>query len=277
METLNRSWFLGDLALPLLMDRENGEARLSLMSFSPNLAPKREGTNFQFGGKIMLPKEGSRVIVEVFIRNPPVRFESKVVSLSDHAISIAAPSLNGKKMAVPEGTQIRLSASSSNGVIQVNTRVDRIQTTGGVRWLLHDPGITGISHVDRRCLSRIRVDRPIGWSIIDQDKRKTGEGPMRLLNINSGGALVKVYQDLAMDQEVILDLTELVEEEDRMGLDEFVIPAKVVRLACLNRYGLKLGCLTGETRMLFLKTLHRIERRLLNETSSFHSAVPVHS
>jgi len=91
---------------------------------------------------------------------------------------------------------------------------------------------------------------------------------MRLLNINSGGALVKVYQDLDLDQEVVLDLTELVEEEDRMGVREFVVPAKVVRSACLNRYGLQLGRLTGETRALFLKTLHQMERRILKSTTA---------
>jgi len=216
----------------------------------------------------MLPKEGSRVTVEVFVRNPPVRFDSKVVSLSNHTISIAAPMVNGKKVAVPLGTPVRISSPTTNGVIQVSTSVDRIQSKAGVNWVLGDPGIAGINHVDRRCLSRIRVDRSIRWSTFDQGETKKGEGPMRLLNINSGGALVKVYQDLTMDQEVALDLSELVEEEDRMGVRDFVVPAKVVRSACLNRYGLKLGRLTGETRALFLKTLHQMERKLLRSPAS---------
>ncbi len=211
----------------------------------------------------MLPKEGSRVTVEVYVRTPPVRFDSKVVSLSDHAISIAAPMVNGKKVAVPAGTQIRLSSPTANGIIQVNTHVERVHSKSGVHWVLEDPGISGINHIDRRCLSRIRVDQSIQWATHDDVGPRKGEGPMRLLNINSGGALVKVYQDLTMDQEVVMNLTALVEEEDRMGVKDFAIPGKVVRSACLNRYGLQLGRLTGETRALFLKTLHQLERKLL--------------
>ncbi|MCA9424399.1 MAG: flagellar brake protein [Candidatus Omnitrophica bacterium] len=216
----------------------------------------------------MLPKEGSRVTVEVYVRNPPVRFDSKVVSLSDHSLSIAAPMINGKKVGVPAGTPVRISAPTNNGIIQVNTTVDRVQSKSGVNWVLKDPGISGINHVDRRSLSRIRVDQSIRWSVFEEGGSKSGEGPMRLLNINSGGALVKVYQDLILDQEVALDLTGLVEEEDRVSVKEFVIPAKVVRTACLNRYGLQLGRLTGETRALFLKTLHRLERKLLRNPTA---------
>lgn len=211
----------------------------------------------------MLPKEGSRVSVEVFVRNPPVCFDSKVVSIADHSLCIAAPTVNGKKVGVPVGTPIRLSSPTMNGIIQVTSMVERVQSKGTVNWVVRDPGISGINHIDRRDLSRIRVDQSIRWTINREGANQPGEGPMRLLNINSSGALVKVYQDLDLEQEVTLDLTDLLEEEDRQAIEQFIVPARVVRMACLNRYGLQLGRITGETRALFLKTLHRLERKIL--------------
>ena len=197
----------------------------------------------------MLLKPGSRIKMEVYLRDPPVVFHSTVKNCDVKTIEIVAPIVNGKRVAVPPNTGVTLVETSPGGLLRLDTSVQDVKTKPQALWVVQTPGIEGIHKIQRRREQRFEVDLHVKW------KKTMGTGsyeptPLHLINVNSMGAMVSLDDNFELGDEIIIDLTPLIHVSGELTDQRIATKCKVVRMIGEG------GTLVG----VIFETLERMER-----------------
>jgi len=202
-----------------------------------------------------LLKPGTRIKVEVHVTEPPVVLHTFVRHCDNRIIELDAPSVQGKRMGVLPETRVTLKETSTSGLLLADTEVLEVRTKPLPVWVLRVPGLEDIRHIQRRREERYEADLHLRWKMRDE----TGwpEKPLLLLvNVNTYGAFVAVPADLEVGEEIIIDLTPLIQIGGNPHIKQRITPrCKVVRCAAgpVQRYGVT------------FENLERLEKRFLAE------------
>jgi len=179
---------------------------------------------------LVLLKPGNRVKVEVFVKDPPLVFNTSVHLCDDKTIQIAAPSYSGKKIGVAENTRVLVTEVSPEGLLVVDTCVERMTSKHHVLWILPVPGIEGIHRIQNRREPRYEVDLHLPWREVDS--RDSGSFSLcHVVNINSLGALLSLDREFDVGEEFLVDLTNLVRVGGEIPEKKVMARSKVARIA----------------------------------------------
>ncbi|MCG3195807.1 MAG: PilZ domain-containing protein [Candidatus Omnitrophica bacterium] len=202
----------------------------------------------------MLVKPGSRVKVEVDIGDPKPIFHTVVRSCDPRAIELAAPTVNGKKVGVASGTKVTLIEVSSTGLLFIETLVEEVKSQPQALWLLKFPTLESIRRIQRRREARYEVDVHVRWKK-SPDARDFEIDPLHVVNINTMGALVTTEKQLLIGEDILLDLSPLVQVGGTLTGQKVLARSKVVRQV-------------GDSGRVFgvsFEALDRLQRSSLNE------------
>lgn len=212
----------------------------------------------------MILSPGARVKVEVFLKDPPLVFSSSVQACDDKAIELAAPSVNGKKIGVPDGTRVLLTEITQAGLMVVDTSVSSVKSKPHVAWVLPVPPISNIRKIQRRIESRYEVDLHLPWTPVEGGK--TAQMPLvRVVNINSHGALISGSDPYTIGEEFNLDLTSLIWVSGQMTDQKIIVRAKVVRHVSEDGklVGVQFQEVDRDVRASLLSSLKRLKSRVV--------------
>ena len=202
-----------------------------------------------------LLKPGTRIKIEVHVSEPPVVLYTSVRNCDNRIIELDVPVAHGKRMGVLPETQVTLTETSTSGLLLAETEVLEVKTRPLPVWVLRLPGLESIRHIQRRREERYEVDLHLRWKLRDE----TGwpEKPLLLLvNVNTYGAFVAVPAELEVGEEIIIDLTPLIQIGGNPHIKQRISPrCKVVRCVSgpVQRYGVT------------FENLERLEKRFLAE------------
>jgi c-di-GMP-binding flagellar brake protein YcgR len=212
----------------------------------------------------LILSHGARVKVEVFLKDPPLIFSSNVQKCDDKTIELAAPTVNGKKIGVPEETRVLLTEFTLEGLMVVDTHVIAVRSKPQVTWVLPVPPISNIRKIQRRIESRYEVDLHLPW--IPLEGGSPGEMPLvRVVNINSHGALLTGTERYEVGDEFKLDLTSLIWVSGEMTGQKVILRAKVVRHASEDgkTVGVQFQEVERNVRTSLLSSLRRLKSRIV--------------
>lgn len=212
----------------------------------------------------MILSPGSRVKVEVFLKDPPIVFSSNVQTCDDKTIELAAPSVNGKKIGVPDETRVLLTEITLEGLMVVDTQVSSVKSKPQVIWVLPVPPISNIRKIQRRIESRYEVDLHLPWTPIDANNLSEGH-LVRVVNINSHGALISGTKQYKIGEEFNLDLTSLIWVSGEMTGQKVIVRAKVVRYTGEDKMkvGVQFQDVGRNVRASLLSALRRLKSRIV--------------
>jgi c-di-GMP-binding flagellar brake protein YcgR len=211
----------------------------------------------------MLIAPGTKVRVEVYLADPPVVFNTLIRGCDLKTIEVAAPTVNGKKIGVPPETRVVLIETSDSGLLYLDTTVEQVKTSPSVQWVLRSPGFEGIRKIQRRREERFAVDLHIKWHMKDESAYEPTS--LHLININSYGALVSVDRDLAVGDDLIVDLTSLVHVSGQMTDRRVTTRGRVVRKIgeVGTVYGITFETLERLERVHLLEAIRRLKSRVV--------------
>ena len=178
----------------------------------------------------MLLKPGNRVKVEVYLKDPPLVFNTHVYTCDEKAFSIFAPLFSGKKIGVPVDTRVLITEVSPSGLTVVDTHVQEVKPKPHVTWHLPIPEMARIHRIQNRREPRYELDLHLPWR--DSETSVWKEGALcHVVNINSMGALISVDRQLEVGDEITMDLTNLLKVGGQTFDKKVLAVSKVVRLA----------------------------------------------
>ncbi len=176
-------------------------------------------------------RAGTRVKVEVQISDPPVVLYTSVRSCDNRIIELDAPIVKGKRVGVLPETRVTVTEISSSGLMLAETEVSMVRTRPLPVWVLNVPGLEGIRHIQRRREERYEVDLHLRW----KKPSETGwpaHPLLHMVNVNTLGAYVAMPADLEVGEEIIIDLTPLIQVGGNTSITHRISPrCKVVRSA----------------------------------------------
>lgn len=212
----------------------------------------------------MLLNPGSKVKVEVRLGETPLAFQSVVRSCDPKAIEILAPTVNGKKLAVPPGTNVSLTEVTSSGILYLESKVEEVRPSPTAVWVLRAPGLEAIRRVQRRREPRYMVDLHIRWRRRDSPGA-TVQNLLTLVNVNSMGALISLEDPLEVGEEMMLDLTPLVHVSGQMVDQKIQVRVRVVRkVGTPSRYyGVTFESLERMEKVYLGEALRRLKTRVV--------------
>jgi c-di-GMP-binding flagellar brake protein YcgR len=210
----------------------------------------------------LLINPGSRVKVEVFLRDPPFVFYSVVKTCDETALRINAPKLNGKRVTVPTNTKVTITESGPDGLVHLDSLVSDIDPEPPVLWVIPIPQLESIHKIQRRTEPRYEIDLHFPWRNVGASEMG-GVMLCHVININSHGALVSLGQTFEIDDEIVLDLTPLIQVSGETFEHKVTVKAKVVREAGkgTNTYGLLFENLGRREKSALLSAVRRLKSR----------------
>lgn len=176
----------------------------------------------------MLVKPGSRVKVEVDIGDPRPIFHTVVRGCDPGVFELAAPTVNGKRVGVPTGTKVTVIEVSSSGLLFIETLVEEVKSQPQALWLLKSPTLESIRRIQRRREARYEVDIHVRWKACPEAK-DFEVGLLHVVNINTMGALITSEKPLAIGEEILLDLSPLVQVGGTASGQKVLVRARIVR------------------------------------------------
>lgn len=212
----------------------------------------------------MIISPGARVKIEVFLKDPPLVFHSSVFACDDKNFEITAPTVNGKRIGVPDGTRVLITEITLEGLLVIDTIVSAVESKRHVAWILPIPPISNIRKIQRRIEPRYEVDLHLPWIPLEEDSPAQMQ-LVRVVNINSFGALIVGTAPYKVGDEFQLDLTSLVWVSGEMSGQKVVVRARVVRYASEDgkSVGIQFQEVDRNVRAHLLSALRRLKSRVV--------------
>jgi c-di-GMP-binding flagellar brake protein YcgR len=214
---------------------------------------------------VLLLQPGSRVRVEVYIKDPPLVFTSTVRSSGSDSFEISAPSIGGKRIGVPPDTRVTVIESSHSGLLILDTDVEGIHTKPETVWVIRIPDLEGIRRIQRRREPRYEIDLHVRWKTLE-DKNFENEAPVHIININSNGALLIIeHPPLDVHDAIHIDLTPLIQVGGRLEGQKTITGCKVVRIAREGGkvYGVTFDNLERMEKVHLMDAIRRLKSRIV--------------
>ncbi|KXK39703.1 MAG: hypothetical protein UZ16_OP3001000315 [Candidatus Hinthialibacteria bacterium OLB16] len=211
----------------------------------------------------MLIKPGTRVKIEIRFGEQPIILYSLVRMCDAQRIEIDAPTVKGKRAAVPVETPIVLVESSREGLLIIESHVQEVLTRPLPVWLIPIPRLEMIRRIQRRREERYLVDLHLRWK--RREDREYRKDLMHIIDINSQGAFATLPESMELESEFFLDLTPLVQIGGR-SISQRVSPVcKVVRKASGpgEGYGITFTGMEREIKTLLNEAIRRLKSKVV--------------
>jgi c-di-GMP-binding flagellar brake protein YcgR len=143
-------------------------------------------------------------------------------------VEVDAPTVGGKKVAVPPQTRVTLTDYTQSGLTLLETVVGEVKMNPSPVWIIPIPTMQGIRRIQRRIAERFEIDIKLRWRKKDLGGEHEQE-PLHLLNISSTGAYIKVSSLLEIGDEIVMDLTPLIQLTGTVILQKIRPSGTIVR------------------------------------------------
>lgn len=209
----------------------------------------------------MLIKPGKRVKVEIHLGEPPVSLFTLVRMCDSQQIQLDAPTIKGKKAAVPAGTQVVLVESSREGLLIVESQVREVSTQPLPVWIIPIPGLEKIQRIQRRRNERFLVDLHVRWK--KRDDREFRPDHLHMIDINPQGAYAMIPENMEVGDEFYVDLTPLIQISGQPISQRISPLCKIVRkvMASGEGYGFTFSGMEREVKSLLNESIRRLKSK----------------